>query len=496
MQSGFATTAAPRAEWAMDEATGHALEARGLSVELAAQLGWRPCAGPSDDLWIAIPYFDRGQRVATKYRSLTGPKSFVQAKGCPQILWNVDALSKPELAGYPVIITEGEMDALAAIQAGYLRTVSVPGGAPGRDSDEDTPYWQYVDHAKPLLKDERSIVLAVDADPPGRLLQRGLAQRLGRSRCQVPRYPEGTKDLNDVLRKHGEGVLRQTLAQAEYVPLPGLLRLRDIPERPVKPALDTMIPGLEPHLRLRRGDLIVVTGPPGHGKSTFVANIACNMAYHWQMVTAVASMEQTIVPDLRRTLRSYCTECLEKFMGHEQRQRADAWIDQYFVFAQADEGEDMTLNWLLERFAAARQRFDAQICVIDPWNEILIIDRPSDFTTEQMVSQSLRLIKSFARKYDVTMIVVAHPAKMRRDRYGKVPKPGLWDIADSAAWANRCDLGVVVYRPDLLTSSTEISVEKSRDYYSIGKPGTVTLQWQPESSRFTNVGQQWMNGSG
>jgi twinkle protein len=72
-----------------------------------------------------------------------------------------------------------------------------------------------------------------------------------------------------------------------------------------------------------------------------------------------------------------------------------------------------------------------------------------------------------------------------RDKNGKIPKPTLWDIADSAAWANRCDAGVVIYRPDMQNGNlTEISIEKSRDTYAIGTPGTVSLQWQAETSRF------------
>jgi twinkle protein len=229
----------------------------------------------------------------------------------------------------------------------------------------------------------------------------------------------------------------------------------------------------------------VVTGPPGHGKSSFVNNLCCNLAWHWQAKTAMASMEQAIVPDLRRVLRSFRAECLEKHMGDAQRRDADAWIDEHFVFLQADEGEDMTLPWLLERFAAARQRHQCGICVIDPWNEVSIVGKPVDWTTEQWISQSLREIKSFARKQDVTFIIVAHPRKLGRDKNGKIPKPTLWDIADSAAWANRCDAGVVIYRPDMQNGNlTEISIEKSRDTYAIGTPGTVSLQWQAETSRF------------
>lgn len=482
MRDGIVGIAGQRAEWEMDEPHGLALERRGLSVETAVRLGWRPCAGPTDDLWISIPYLDGGKVVGRKYRTLTGKKLFTQQTGSPQILWNVDCLRDKSLAGFPLVITEGEMDALAAIQCGFPKTVSVPGGAPEHDSEGK--YWQYLEHAQPLLKEQRRIVLAVDNDKNGKVLEAGLAQRLGRSRCQILEYPTG-KDLNDVLIGQGERALRETIALARYVPLPGLLRLSEIPERAPKRALDTCIPGLEPHLRIRRGDLIVITGPPGHGKSTFVSALICNMAWHWKAKTAIASMEQSIVPDLRRVLRSFRAECLERDMGDGQKRMADEWIDQHFVFLQADEGEDMTLSWMLERFAAAKQRHQCGICVIDPWNEVSVVDRSPEWTVEMWISQSLRIIKSFARTHDVTVIIVAHPRKLGRDRNGKIPKPTAWDIADSAAWANRSDAVVVVYRPDLQGNDlTEISIEKSRDFYAIGTPGMVTLQWQAETSRF------------
>ena len=478
-------TAMQRAEWAMDEKHGRALEARGLSVETAASLGWRACAGPTNDLWVAMPVLDHGKRVGTKRRTITGEKRFIQDPGTPQILYNVDCLRDPSLASYPLMITEGEVDCLAAIQSGYPKTVSVPGGAPEHDDGEDGARWHYLKHAKAELADQKVIVLATDNDKNGKVLQDGLARRLGRGRCQVLQYPTG-KDLGDVLAAQGEPGVRQAIGQARYLPVGGLLRLGEIPERAPRRALDTFIPGLEGHLRIRRGDLLVVTGPPGHGKSSFVNNLVCNMAWHWRVTTAIASFEQVVVPDLRRVLRSYRIECLEKFMSEQQKRAADEWINERFVFLQGGEDEDVTLDWLLERFAAARYRNNAAIGVIDPWNEVSIVNKPSDWSTEQFVSQSLREIKRFARVHDMAMVVVAHPRKLARDKNGKIPKPTLWDIADSASWANRCDAGIVIYRTDLFGGPTQISVEKSRDYYAIGTPGMVTLNWNPDQSRFVS----------
>ena len=43
-------------------------------------------------------------------------------------------------------------------------------------------------------------------------------------------------------------------------------------------AMDTGIVGLKEHLRVRRGDLMVVTGIPGHGKTSFVNEMVCSLA--------------------------------------------------------------------------------------------------------------------------------------------------------------------------------------------------------------------------
>jgi hypothetical protein len=136
-------------------AHGLALNKRGLSIATAAKHGWQPCGGPTDDLWISIPIIDQGKRVGTKYRTIAGKKLFTQDKGTPQIFYNVDCLRDQQLAGFPLVITEGEIDAFA-IQAGYPRPC-VPGGAPDHDAG-DGPYWNYL-RMPASAEGERPIVL-------------------------------------------------------------------------------------------------------------------------------------------------------------------------------------------------------------------------------------------------------------------------------------------------------------------------------------------------
>src|ERR1700722_20147140 len=111
------------------------LEARGLDLELCVRLGIESSAKLGRDC-ISIPYYFAGEHVNTKYRTISGEKRFAQDEGGKCIFWNQDVITDPSLQNHPLIITEGEFDALAVMQAGYARVVSVPNGAPSNPIGE------------------------------------------------------------------------------------------------------------------------------------------------------------------------------------------------------------------------------------------------------------------------------------------------------------------------------------------------------------------------
>ena len=178
------------------------LEARGLDLEIVTRYGLFTDRRNPDGRDLVIPYRRNGKVINHKYRHPS--KLFRQDTGAPRSFWNEDCLRDPTLASQPIIICEGEMDALSAIQAGYLRTVSVVDGA-GSSFDflDKGDLW-------PLLKDASSVILAGDGDEAGGKLNAELARRFGAARCSWVTYPEGTKDLNDVLRQ----------AKGDALPLP------------------------------------------------------------------------------------------------------------------------------------------------------------------------------------------------------------------------------------------------------------------------------------
>lgn len=69
----------------------------------------------------------------------------------------------------------------------------------------------------------------------------------------------------------------------------------------------------------------------------------------------------------------------------------------------------------------------------------------------------------------------------------KLPMPTLYDISDSAHWANKADMGIIVHRSEDKhgNSITTIKVAKSRYHDQIGIPGVVDVVFDPDSNRFT-----------
>ena len=72
---------------------------------------------------IVFPYTVEGELVNRKYRD--GAKNFMLEKDARLVPWRIDHIRDTS----ECIITEGEMDALSFVVAGYDNVVSVPNGA-------------------------------------------------------------------------------------------------------------------------------------------------------------------------------------------------------------------------------------------------------------------------------------------------------------------------------------------------------------------------------
>ena len=153
-----------------------------------------------------------------------------------------------------------------------------------------------------------------------------------------------------------------------------------------------------------------------------------------------------------------------------------------------DEGSEFTLEAVLELACIAVLRDGARVVVLDPWNE-LEHKRDHNESETDYSNRAIRMMKQFARNYGVALILVAHPRKPVMDR-GSVKAPTLYDIAGSAAFANKADFGMIVHRPDRENNVSHLHVTKVRMGMP-GKMGSYQLAWDWQRCRYERATPEW-----
>lgn len=506
------------------------LEARGLDPERVVAMGLysakrnttgdsaEPVPHASGEI-LVFPYFDGGREVNAKFRA--PQKKFSQRPKARKTFWNADVLDDPALSDgrHPLVITEGELDAIAAIQAGHPWSVSVPDGAPadrdanGRpikmkpdseiDPDNDAKY-DYLVNNWQRLEQVKRIILATDGDGPGERLRDELARRIGRVRCYFVEYPRdevvsdtdrddrpikrAAKDLNEVLQFFGADEALRILQDAKPYPVKGLFKLSQYPDLPPIPTFSLGWPILDQHLKIFAGEFMVVSGIPGHGKSTWALNVLANLAESYGWSSAIFSPEMRTVPHLRDKLRKIRLRKMPLDLEWQETAEADQWIDKHFVFIDADptgreDEEEPTLEWVIGRARDAVVRDGIRILLVDPWNEIEHAKDRGESMADY-IGRGIRALKRFGQQYGVAVIVVVHPTK-EVGKEGKARQPTLYDCADSAHWFNKPDHGVIIFRPDEGDQSV-IRVAKVR-FDETGEKGSVRLRFDRYSSRFETL---------
>lgn len=469
------------------------LESRGISPDTATRFGLYTDKGA-----LVYPFVDGGEVVTLKFRGKN--KKFWQENIERKTFYNADILDDPAVVSgeQAAVITEGEGDCLATVEAGYPFVVSVPDGAPpdnykpNEDPDADRAgKFEFMFNNRDRLKKVKRYIIAADNDGPGRRLAEELVRRLGAGRCSFVVYPEGCKDLGEVLQKHGREAVLDVIANAKPYPVRGLYRMSDYPAvEPIK-TITTGWPILDDHFGLFEGAFTVVIGIPGHGKTTLAMNLAVHAyrAHGWR--TAVFSPEMPCVPHMQSKMRRIVSGLpLHRVMQDRHvLEETDRIIDEAFVWI--DEGpdndldEDMTLEWLIERLIDAVHRYGIKHALIDPWNEIEHLKAPHESLAEYQ-ARAIKTIKRFAKQYRVACTVIVHPTKAIA---GEKPRePNLYDADGSAHWFNKPDFGLVVLReneqdaPDITT----IRIVKVR-FKDTGRRGSVLLRYVDDSETFEQL---------
>ena len=453
---------------------------RGISQETVASLGisngpeYMPQTGKTENV-IKFNYFMGDQLINIKYRD--GRKNFKLYKGAEKVFYNINSV-----VGFDYcVIVEGEMDVLAIHESGITNVISVPNGA-----TLNTNNLEYLDNCIDYFEDKQRIIIAVDSDEAGQALQSELVRRLGSEMCYLASF-EDCKDANEYLLKHGKEKLAQRIAGARPVPLENVTTFKDVEDEVsdfvrngFKPGYQVGLANFDSIFSTYTGQFITVTGIPSSGKSDFVDQmvVGYNQNYEWK--TAYASPEnQPTYLHAHKLMRKVWQDMptAEDIYSDKWNQIADH-VNSNFFFIDM---ERYTLDAVLRKGAELVKRKGIKCLVIDPFNKVRAQDASGDVNVYTL--EYLSKIEIFAKKYDVLVIVVAHPTKMYKGADGKIEEQNMYNIKGGGEWYDASYHGLLVHR-DYEAKTVKVKVLKVK-FQNLGENGAEAhFKWEHKSGCF------------
>lgn len=456
---------------------------RGLSAGLLSAMAVKPVVHPAIGHAVAFPYQRHGETYAAKFRTIG--KHFRSTQGVTRGLYNEDDLRR--LDALPIVICEGEIDCLSVMQAGFERAVSVPDGWTAEGNKTDA-----LIEAEPLLRNSPFVIVAADNDTAGESLPRAVANLLRGHDVRWARWPDGCKDPNDVLVKHGPAALVACLNAATRIDPPGglITGFSDLPPLGDRRVLRIDETPFRWAIALELGALSVWTGTPGSGKSTFLTWAADRITVAENIRAGILAFE-THPHDLRDQLSLIRTGQEFRDLDPASQSSLLASLDQRFrlVHVRLDDNTQQHLAWLETMVHTLAVRDQCKLVIIDPWNELEHLPEPGE-TMTTYVNFATKFLRQLAERLDIHIALVAHPRKMPTDT--KPRPPTGYDIAESAAFFNKPSLGVTVHQrcetdPEgIETKWVELHVWKVRKVRLYGfEKGMVKIRFLADRMAYT-----------
>tara|TARA_B100001093_G_scaffold451720_1_gene459340 strand:+ start:1716 stop:3440 length:1725 start_codon:yes stop_codon:yes gene_type:complete len=439
---------------------------------------WMPQTGKEENT-IKFNYFIGNDLINIKYRD--GRKNFKLFKGAEKVFYNINSI-----VGYnSCIIVEGEMDVLSFHEAGIRNVVSVPNGATINNNNLD-----YLDNCIDYFDDKEKIILAVDKDEAGQALQQELIRRLGAEVCFIIDFDD-CKDANEYLLKYGTERLSKLVQKAKAVPLENVTTFNDIEgeitdfvKNGFKKGYQVGLQNFDEIFSTYTGQFITVTGIPSSGKSDFVDQMVVGYNQNYQWKTAFASPENApTFLHAHKLMRKVWQDMPQKSdIGGAKWQSIAKHVNENFFFIDM---ERYTLESVLKKGAELVKRKGIKCLVIDPFNKVRDVNCKTE-DVNRYTMEYLTKIEIFAKKYDVLVIVVAHPTKMYKDKDGKIEEPTMYNIKGGGEWYDASYHGLLIHR-DYDNKTVKAKVLKVK-FQNLGENGAEAhFRWEYKSGCFIPI---------
>ena len=433
----------------------------------------------------AFQYFDESERLI--YVSYRGVGKGAIKGGCEPdtkpILWGMWHVDKNQ----PLVITEGQPDAMCVYQAGYKNVVSVPNGSNNL---------KWIDNCWEWLQGVKQFIVFGDNDSPGREMAENIKRRLKNVTILIS---DKRKDANEVLYFDGPEVLKRMVDDAANAMPAGLLDVSQMPYRSAPINSDTIETGFieyDEHVEdWKQQEITVVFGRNGEGKTTFMSQVITHclergtptFLYSGEM--SDHKIQAWLYKQLIGGNTSYLNLVKGKYKDKvepkpEVVKAIKEWHhDTLYLFDRSEKKVLGQLDSFFSVMELAAKRFGCKLFVIDNLMSILEENADSLYSDQ---ANFIQRCKDFAVKNWVHVVLLAHPNKLKTElqnaKNGNLEKT---DISGSNNIPNKADNIIAIERNWGDDREYDEIITSLKDRES-GQRKVMRFYFSPETLRFYN----------
>lgn len=438
------------------------MASRGISAEICKR--YELTTRTDNKNILVFPFYDdAGVLQFVKYRNMKFRKGVDKNKE-----WS-EADTMPILFGMKqcvdfrrLVITEGQIDSLSVVECGIDNAVSVPTGANG---------FTWLANCWDWITKFEDIVVFGDNEHGKITLADTLRARLPQL-VKVVRKKDylGEKDANDILLKYGKQAVITAVENAE---IPKLENVKDLStvqsvDINVLPKIKTNIPDIDRVIGgLVMGQVVLLTGKRGHGKSTFMSQLVCEALDQRENVFIYSGEladyhfkrwidYQLAGTDYIKTIQNVYGDNEYTISEDVIRQISDWYKGRAYIYDNNWlPDDDVEIESLPDTIEKVIRQYGVRLVCIDNLMTAMESVREND---QLYLAQSnfVGRLKKIAVKYDVVVILVAHPRKSKLEFDND-------DVAGSGDITNKVDVVMSYQRVENDdTCDSKLSITKNR----------------------------------
>lgn len=238
------------------------------------------------------------------------------------------------------------------------------------------------------------------------------------------------------------------------------------------------------------GELILIAGRPGMGKSSFAVNIAEHVSFSEKRCVAIFNLE---MPREQIVSRILCSQAMVNSIKMRTGDLdGDDWLKLGEVVPKLssapmyiDDTATITVSQIRAKCKRLKQTKDLALIVID-YLQLMQSGQKSESRQNEIADIS-RSLKVLAKELDVPVIALSQLSRASEKRPDK--RPMLSDLRESGAIEQDADMVMFLYRDEYYNENSddkglaECIVAKHRS----GETGMFKLGWKGEYTKFSNV---------